>query len=454
MATTYTLWSYIQDITPAAVIPAEYHSGTSTTDPTWPRTDLQELKHWTSFADALNARKVLLQESHADNLRPASVDVDDIIKIGKESDLHAHADCYAFRDVKRLAVLARVKAGSFENPAGKMDVVGDPDRVWRSPGSSKPKLCVEFKTPWALPVSDIIKAYEDEQGDIKKRTSKAISQLNGYMTFNNHRYGVLSTYTNTWFFERTGLQSGSMRVAGPFGYDSTSPYLVHAYLTLLSMVDERWFYASPTSSPSPPSREPSGCSSPLTMRKVRAPLPPPPNDRYAIEEITPAEIIFAKTVDRSNAVVAEGSFRTVHCVFKIVDATQRPNRAEQLDHEVNIYRVLEPLQGSDIPTFHGYCRVWNMLHVLRMNAAGQSITANVCTLVGPGNILSMIRSAVQRVHALGVVHGDIRLANFLYDIASGGVKVIDFGQSRANTSAAEREAEMVELDGLDFMELA
>ncbi|KAJ3167001.1 hypothetical protein HDU87_001893 [Geranomyces variabilis] len=226
-----------------------------------------------------------------------------------------------------------------------------------------------------------------------------------------------------------------MRVAGPFGYDSTSPSLVHPYLTLLSMVDEHWFYASPTSSPEnceprlPPIRGASARSSPLTMRKVRATLPPPPSDRYAIEDITPAEIFFAKTVDRSNAVVVEGTFRTVHCVFKIVDATQRPNFLEELDNEVNIYRVLEPLQESDIPTFHGYYRVWNMLYVLR-------------------NVLNMIRSALQRLHALDVVHGDIRLLNFLYDTASGGVKVIDFGRYPSV------EAEMTELDGLDFTELA
>ncbi|KAI8819919.1 uncharacterized protein EV422DRAFT_91696 [Fimicolochytrium jonesii] len=446
----YSAAQYIAEITPAPIRMAEGHSGTSTTVPAWPRTDLKVLEPWTSFDGALTECGEVLSRTDVGQLRPRAIDEEDISEVAVETDLHCHADNYALKEVKRLARFAGVQDGLFINPAGKVDIVCDPDRAWKSAAASRPTLCVEYKTPWAFRFDDLLAAYQSEGGDTTKKVSKAISQLYGYMTFNHHRFGVLSTYTKTWMFERvsddqSGLQGGVMRVAGPFAFDSLYQNVVLAYLTLFRMVDDRWFYATPAASPAPSSRNTPRSSPSLLRRAAGHPL-----DRYEVKDVGAKDIVFTKTIDRSNATVAGGTLGMQSGVFKCVDATKRPIFAQQLANEVSIYRVLERLQGDAIPMFYGVCRVWNILHVVCMEFGGAAITPDVVAHVGAKKLKELCRNVLQKVHECGVLHGDARFANFLYDVAADQVKIIDFGLSRKECSDDELAQELSEFEQLDF----
>ncbi|KAJ3161550.1 hypothetical protein HDU88_007283 [Geranomyces variabilis] len=193
----YSAAQYIAEITPAPIRMAEGHSGTSTSVPAWPRTDLKLLEPWTSFDQAVTECGEVLSRTDVGQLVPRAIDEEDIIEIAVETDLHSHADHYVLKEVKRLARFAGVQDGLFINPAGKIDIICDPDRAWKSAAASRPTLCVEYKTPWAFPFDDLLPVYQSEGGNTTKKVSKAINQLYAYMVFNRHRFGMLSTYTRT-----------------------------------------------------------------------------------------------------------------------------------------------------------------------------------------------------------------------------------------------------------------
>ena len=61
-----------------------------------------------------------------------------------------------------------------------------------------------------------------------------------------------------------------------------------------------------------------------------------------------------------------------------------------------------------------------------------------------GELRALAQRALRRVHACGVMHGDLRLANFVWS-ASGGIKLLDFGRAVVHASSdllAEEEAEL------------
>ncbi|KAJ3161549.1 hypothetical protein HDU88_007282 [Geranomyces variabilis] len=211
------------------------------------------------------------------------------------------------------------------------------------------------------------------------------------------------------------------------------------------MVDDRWFYASPTTLPAPSSRNTPRSSPSLPRRAAGQPL-----DRYDVKDVGARDIFFNTTIDRSNATVARGTLGMQSGVFKCVDATKRPIIAQQLANEVSIYRVLERLQGDAIPMFYGVCRVWNILHVLCMEFGGAAITPDVVAHVGAERLKALCRNVLQKVHECGVLHGDARFANFLYDVAADQVKIIDFGMSREDCSEDELARELSEFEQLDF----
>lgn len=57
-------------------------------------------------------------------------------------------------------------------------------------------------------------------------------------------------------------------------------------------------------------------------------------------------------------------------------------------------------------------------------------------------------SALQQLHQLGMLHGDVRLENLVVDQATGSVKVIDLGRSVLGASRKACAAEIAKLQQL------
>ena len=77
-----------------------------------------------------------------------------------------------------------------------------------------------------------------------------ITQTFGYLLANHLRYGVISTYDNTWFLFRPPNNPGELQISSSFQSNSQQPTLFQGFCHLLSLVDKEHMCNS--APPSPP----------------------------------------------------------------------------------------------------------------------------------------------------------------------------------------------------------
>ncbi|KAI3633895.1 hypothetical protein MIR68_008069 [Amoeboaphelidium protococcarum] len=329
-------------------------------------------------------------------------------------------------------------------------VMGDPDLVWATNRyEGLPKLTVELKTPWAIKsLVDLIPRYNQEYVDFEtrkqrkqKRTDaadkvekgkiiRAVEQVYVYMALNRHRYGVLTTFNETVFLRRVEdpeQEGRSVLECSPvIKCSQRQPYtLVAAWIYLLSLIESSandWMHASPHSSK---------VVSPALIRKARV-------VNYQSVDLN-AYCHWTNIIYRGRfGAVAIGNYADeVGVIFKTVDLSKKPDALEQFNNEVEVYKALESLQGTVIPRFIAYGTLCSMLLVIVLENVGQSMTTEQCS-----EREADVQEALDKIHALGYRHGDLRPANMTVD-SSGRVRIIDFEMAE---KADGRIVEFVDLD--------
>ncbi|KAG0367480.1 hypothetical protein BC939DRAFT_504160 [Gamsiella multidivaricata] len=80
------------------------------------------------------------------------------------------------------------------------------------------------------------------QGSRTQGPAGALKQIFGYIRFNGFRYGVLSTYDQTWFIKRVREHEDDILVSPTIHFDSTEPTLLQCYLWLIRTAakDDEW----------------------------------------------------------------------------------------------------------------------------------------------------------------------------------------------------------------------
>ncbi|KAI8817478.1 uncharacterized protein EV422DRAFT_226305 [Fimicolochytrium jonesii] len=430
-----SLFTVVQSCPPLPrLIRREHHSGDSTTTPAWPRTDLNELVIWSSFDDEIRRTQTTLQAIFiAPNF---ALDIPTIRKVGDETHVQGVIENTILSVVENVAREIVSEPDFSCSIAGVPGLLLDPDFIFASQATPKAKLVGEVKTPWAFGASrNLVQDWHDSRGT-RNKTVRAIEQVYGYLTFNNLRYGVLTTYETTWFFKRTcSPQGGRLEVTAPFRYEST-PQLIFAYTTIVRLADEHWLHASPTSSPGP--------ASPIVRRRTQ---PSNPDPHLLQTAAPPSDIHLTQGVDRSRVGgIVRGNYRGQPVIFKTVDVSKHRALTQELDHEVTVYQAIAHLQGDAVVRVIAYVEVWEMLRLLVLEDHG----VNLWMYEQQGGKASVLktkcRECLQKVHATGYLHGDIRLPNFL--VSNGVVRLVDFGQAKQSTVREEFIAEMRELNPL------
>ena len=112
-------------------------------------------------------------------------------------------------------------------------------------------------------------------------------------------------------------------------------------------------------------------------------------------------------------------------------------------------QALHKLQGSCIPKMLGLGTMWSGDAFLAMSLV-QPGTKLTDVRLGP-SLCTSAKDALARVHAHGLVHGDVRLENMLVCqhkvVPHGGlvpspVVIVDFGHARCGASPRDLAAEM------------
>ncbi|KAG0269464.1 hypothetical protein DFQ27_003376 [Actinomortierella ambigua] len=113
---------------------------------------------------------------------------------------------------------------------GKPDLVclkagGDPDLA------ESVLFPIEIKRPVILRSENLVQDYlaQDQSGDTGGVLGP-VNQIYGYMRLNGYRYGILSTYEQTWFMKRGNLGTNDLMISPAIAFDSREPSLLQYYL--------------------------------------------------------------------------------------------------------------------------------------------------------------------------------------------------------------------------------
>ncbi|KAJ3184602.1 hypothetical protein HDU87_004004 [Geranomyces variabilis] len=418
MQSVYTL---IQNCPPLQPLNKDIGSLSSTTTTTakFPRTDLDTLATWHTLPTEIDSVRNILRNSTVS----ASASLG---PFGFEGHINDESGVLILLHIMFASVTKclprELDQPKFTVVAGNKDVVGEPDFIYKSGSSTKPKIVVEVKTDWAFPqLGSIVAEWPAAQSNPRSKLARAIHQIYGYMTFNHLRYGVLTNYEKTWFLRRVNApQGGRLEISDPYAYNSTST-LLEAWVTVTLLAENNWFYTSPTTSPAPP-------------RRATILTAPPSSNPYKLRHTNTSGIEFIEGVDRSRVgVVVRGKYFGTEVVMKVVDASKEKSAAEELEHEVSVYSALRSLSGSTIPCVIAYIEVWSMLRILVLQDCG----INLRMYQNGGGSLSTVRDLcndrLAELNALGYMHNDVKEENFAFN--NGNVRLIDLGRASQGTTS-------------------
>ena len=195
------------------------------TKPTFGRT-LQSFATWEGFKDDVNGAIWDHTPKYAHPIFP---------KYGKMANEEDIRDAINHNVLLPLNVLLE-SDGAGEEFARSIylgETLGEPDFIQHS--NEKLRLVIEVKSKWALSTSDLVETYTQNliNHHKKKQKNHQLSQIFGYLSHNELRYGVLTTYDKTWFLYRENPDH--FCISPPIQHDDLQPTLFQCLFYLVSL---------------------------------------------------------------------------------------------------------------------------------------------------------------------------------------------------------------------------
>jgi hypothetical protein len=257
------------------------------------------------------------------------------------------------------------------------------------------------------------------------KVSRAICQLWGYMTVNNLRYGILSTFNETFFLKREFCDDqgvSTLQISSGVRIGNPHIPIVGALCYFTSLVLESHLYTSPYSTPSLPRKK------------------PVPLNKYEVANVDLLDFRFSTPTDfKAHHVLAGQYDHKKPALFKLLDTTKSGLRS-MFFTELEAYKRLDELQGGLIPTLEQSFLISTFLLAFEIEDCGNPITSTQLH-----KVYDKVVRALKLIHAKGVVHGDIALRNILINSSEHRIVFIDFGFAKFFGSS-EHESE-----GLEFV---
>ncbi|KAI3643329.1 hypothetical protein MP228_012884 [Amoeboaphelidium protococcarum] len=337
------------------------------------------------------------------------------------------------------------------NHAQPQRVALDPDLVfsYKPLQSAKldPRVVVEVKPFWMKAYvecddlySSLTRCYEGEYSASDRGVFFGFQQLYGYMSVNNLRYGILTTYEKTWFVRRVSRsldEPPKVEISKTVFRSQTEPFLLLGALAGFyyhGIKGDDVFYASPFRSPS---RTVSALQDSFTKTAG-----------YDFPHLKSSELEFGGVYGggESASVLFVGErYLPSKIVCKIVDGGKE-RRGYDLDElpfnylkeEANILEKLKDLQGNGITKVVGTFCMMGFIYGILMEYHGVKLkTTDQGVLCHKESILQRLRDVRDKMHKLGVAHCDIRTSNICWDSDSSIVTLIDFSHARMKADVTE-----------------
>jgi hypothetical protein len=345
---------------------------------------------------------------------------------------------------------------------------GNPD-IWMCAGE-RVLAVAECKSPWTFPFETSARKWIQEWKSNQLNVRKIISQLYGYMHLNDVRFGILSSYSATYFLKREVQEKGKecLFISDPVVSDSSFPTLYKSLFYFFRLALEepvvgtqdlrREDVMSSGDEYRPPGGGASGGSSaeasggPIRRldrhsRKSRRPTSQPydvtskrggRDQSDNTQHQAPANVVPKSLLEvpiqlapedlRRSIYLGEGASGAVcllrnyrKCVVKMVDIYKNGPGYHQLLHEKDVYKKLEPFELEFIPKFY-FDQELYVVHCLVL----EYIEGEPCHWEDDPALTAKVEACVQRLESLGVKHMDLRPENVLLT-PLGDIKIIDFG---------------------------
>ena len=304
----------------------------------------------------------------------------------------------------------------------------------------------------------------------ESKTRQALAQLYGYMELNNCRYGVLTTYTYTWFVKRSGVK-GELLICPPISQDSESPTLFECYYFLVCEMEQSGSYYDRSAEISEQCLKVSSASGTPTDSRPGTTTPSPlsrvTTQHCSSEKLEPSghqrgDVYRADSAENMGDVYTQeycwsslqldlclgsglhgsawrGCIDGQHAVIKLYDFQN--GQQKYWRSEMEAYSLLKDLQGVMIPQVTHCGTIDGMAGFIGMTFCGDR-----CTSLSPEDI-SQLSETISKLHAKKIAHGDIRLWNVTKS-DDGRIWLIDFGGAHTN---ADDDRMRNDWFGLEFL---
>ncbi|KAF9419549.1 hypothetical protein BGZ76_004228, partial [Entomortierella beljakovae] len=338
---------------------------------------------------------------------------------------------------------------------------GRPDLICLKQENNPELFPIEVKRPYVLTLDDntsLPQAYASGR-DLSTGPALPLKQILGYMFYNGFKYGVLTTFNQTWFLKRTGPQgeidqsTRDLVVSPTINRDQNNPSLLQSYLWFIRQVSD-----DVNAKMDPPDKQTIHKAS-NRIGKVRKAAK---NARKKVKSIftkpkakeSQTEIVTVPSFENMNLIrftdngadTYSASWQGEEVVVKKCDIWKRPLIMEELEHEASIYETLIALQGTYIPRM----KLAGISNGLDMVLVTENCGTSIHNIQPSHSDCEKIRKALSEIHKLGVLHGDIRPENFLMKEVGHATRVfvIDFGLSNLISDEDSFQKEKEELDEL------
>ncbi|KAG0319096.1 hypothetical protein BGZ99_005279 [Dissophora globulifera] len=309
---------------------------------------------------------------------------------------------------------------------------------------------IEIKRPVLLQSENLVQDYlsQDQSGDTRGVLGP-VNQIYGYMRLNGYRYGILSTYEQTWFVKRGDRGAHDLMVSSAIGFDSVDPFLLQYYVWFIRLANADDQPLDPPTEKDKnrmirdeqrkdeqrrakrSSKEKKKPFNAFTSRVSGSSKTSRTVDRVALPDVEKMELISHN--ERAQTYKALWQSRTV--VLKKCDIWNQGAVAEELKNEVSVYQQLQTLQGRYIPKL----LLAGVADGLEMVLVTEFVGTCIVQELLDDSAVVKIREAMAAIHELGVVHGDIRPENIVMQNRGPNAKFyfVDFGFSHFTVDKAE-----------------
>jgi hypothetical protein len=255
------------------------------------------------------------------------------------------------------------------------------------------------------------------------KVSAAICRLWGYMALNHLKYGILTTFNETFFLKREFCEGQSKLEISPgvrIG-DSQTP-IVAALCYFTSLLLESHLYTLPHSVPTPPLEDPVQLS------------------KYEVANVNLYDFHFSAPANINALHILSGQYlQNKPSLFKLMD-TKEEKSSSMFWTELEAYQRLDELQGDIIPTLEQSYLISCLFFSFALEDCGIPMKR-----LQLHKVYDQVVQALKSIHAKGVIHGDIALRNILINSSESRVVLVDFGLAKFHASHEE------EKEGLQYV---